>query len=215
VSRMHADLRQGRWQDALADVESVDALIVERFWEKTTPEPNTGCWLWTCATDRRGYGKFQIWVTALKKQAHVRAPRFALALKLGRWPDGFALHLCDTPECCNPDHLREGSQRDNIADMDARGRRGSKPLSSYARGDQHHARKRPECMARGERHGSRTRPSSVLRGEDNPVARLSESEARQIKANRGFVSASSLASTFGVTRHAVYLIHKGRNWKHV
>jgi DNA invertase Pin-like site-specific DNA recombinase len=33
-----------------------------------------------------------------------------------------ALHSCDTPECLNPDHLRWGTQVENIAEMKARGR---------------------------------------------------------------------------------------------
>lgn len=32
------------------------------------------------------------------------------------------MHTCDNPRCCNPDHLREGTQLDNIADRDRKGR---------------------------------------------------------------------------------------------
>lgn len=33
------------------------------------------------------------------------------------------MHSCDTPNCINPEHLRHGTQADNIADMVAKGRR--------------------------------------------------------------------------------------------
>jgi DNA invertase Pin-like site-specific DNA recombinase len=33
------------------------------------------------------------------------------------------LHHCDTRNCINPEHLFLGTQADNIADMDAKGRR--------------------------------------------------------------------------------------------
>ncbi len=42
----------------------------------------------------------------------------------GPIPDGMSvLHSCDVRSCCNPDHLRIGTQTENIADMDTRGRR--------------------------------------------------------------------------------------------
>lgn len=212
---MSADLRLGRWQDCLQDVECDAERVVAKFWSKIIPEPNSGCWLWECGDDKAGYGKYQIWDRRLRKQRHVRAPRFALALKLGRWPVFNTLHECDNPGCCNPDHLREGTQAENIADMDARGRRGVKALTSYLRGDRHPSRTKPECLARGDRHGSKTKPWSRPRGERNHNARLNADDVAQIKAHRGFLSPASLGMAFGVSRHAIRLIFKGKNWSHV
>ena len=41
----------------------------------------------------------------------------------GPIPDGLlVLHSCDNPSCVNPDHLRVGTQAENIQDRDAKGR---------------------------------------------------------------------------------------------
>ncbi len=49
--------------------------------------------------------------------------RLVLAAKLGRdlLPDMVACHACDNPPCCNPDHLWEGTLRDNSEDMWTKG----------------------------------------------------------------------------------------------
>lgn len=81
------------------------------------PEPNSGCWLWTGACDRKGYGKVQ--VSGVAWYAH----RASFALHRGPIPDGMhVLHKCDTPACINPNHLFIGSNAENHLDKIAKGR---------------------------------------------------------------------------------------------
>jgi hypothetical protein len=52
----------------------------ERFDSKWTPDPNTGCHLWTAHVDRDGYGKFRDGAAKHNVYAH----RYALERRLGR-----------------------------------------------------------------------------------------------------------------------------------
>lgn len=84
---------------------------VKRFLESYTPEPNTGCWLWTRLVDKDGYG-----IHFANKQG--RAHRFSFTIFKHEIPKGMiVMHSCDTPSCVNPDHLRLGTYYENSNDM--------------------------------------------------------------------------------------------------
>lgn len=92
---------------------------IERFWKKVARLGPDDCWLWTAALYGNGYGHFYIGDGRFAP-AHV----FSLELALGRrlLPGMRGLHTCDNRPCVNPAHLFEGTQRDNIRDMIAKGR---------------------------------------------------------------------------------------------
>ena len=90
----------------------------ERYDHQLIPEPNSGCLLWLGAAASAGYGHGH------RDKAHFYAHRCAYESANGIGSaDGLVVrHRCDTPACCNPDHLEVGTQRDNTLDSVARGR---------------------------------------------------------------------------------------------
>lgn len=84
-----------------------------RFWSHV--EKTSGCWLWKAAAFDSGYGVF-----SLKNRA-LRAHRHAWELEHGQPAHGLLLHSCNVRRCVRPDHLREGSHEENMADMVAAG----------------------------------------------------------------------------------------------
>lgn len=75
-----------------------------RFFTSFTPEPNTGCWLWTGTLNAHGYA------IHMGKPAH----RWSYVAH-GRQIRGrqHIDHLCGQPSCVNPQHLEAVSAREN------------------------------------------------------------------------------------------------------
>ena len=90
----------------------------ERFLQKINKTES--CWLWTGGLDKLGYGV--VWNGEKLKKAH----RFHWELINGKVPYGMnILHECDVRNCVRIDHLRIGTQLDNIMDRCKRGRSAS------------------------------------------------------------------------------------------
>lgn len=110
-----------RGEDGMKHVSELSPRDVDRFWSyvsKTGPlvRPELGrCWLWTGYKDG-GYGKLRVGPRDLL------AHRISWFVEHGRWPRSCALHKCDNPACVRPDHLFDGTTRDNNADRHAKGR---------------------------------------------------------------------------------------------
>lgn len=89
----------------------------ERFDDKWIPEPNTGCWLWTAATDGCGYGQIHVKKKANEKRKMKKAHRLSWYFAFGNIPDGLLVcHRCNTPQCVNPAHLYLGTNQENLMD---------------------------------------------------------------------------------------------------
>jgi len=168
--------------------------VVNRFWSKVRIA--RGCWHWTAWRDKDGYGQFSITKTS-REQAH----RFAYMVARGPVGDNYVLHRCDNPSCVRPSHLFLGTQRDNIADMDAKGRRAVGYKRPAGTGDGHWSRHKPERVARGARHGC-----AKLEAVDVFVIRE--------RASRGERHAA-IAADFPVSKSMVQRIVARKAWAHV
>lgn len=135
------------------------------------------CWPWTGVRNPQGYGVARI------GGRQMNASRAAWFLEHGPILEGhYVLHHCDRPECVNPRHLFTGTQRENVADMDRKGRR-----------------------ARGYRI------SDPHRGEHHQAAKLTDEQVEAIRVLRaaGWTQ-RRIGSLMGISHTHVGLIEQGR-----
>lgn len=160
----------------------------ERFRRHVAAAGPDDCWLWTGRRDTHGYGRFVL--HGKRRFAH----RVAWALANGKDPSNLLVcHHCDNPRCVNPSHLFVGTQIDNIADMDAKGRRAPMPQPEPTYG-----------------------PHKARLGESNGSAKLTNEAVREIRRLAATGSSqSSIARLYGITQVHVSDIIRRHAWRHI
>jgi len=84
----------------------------DRFFDRISPEPNSGCWLWTGATNLNGYGCFS---PSQKRNSSVYAHRFSYEMHVGPIAEGMVIdHLCRVRCCVNPAHMEIVTRGENV-----------------------------------------------------------------------------------------------------
>lgn len=93
-----------------------------------TTENKEGCHIVTShKIGNRGY------VAIFTNGARIMAHRWVYELHNGLVPDGLVVrHKCDTPACCNPEHLHTGTQYENIQDAVKQGKYKTSIRAGYA-----------------------------------------------------------------------------------
>lgn len=154
------------------------------------PDDQNGCWLWEGPLSNAGYGAFK-W-KGTTKSVH----RVIQEIWNGPIPPGHIVkHSCDVRHCVNPAHLSTGTQKENLAEMEARGRAN---------------------RATGKRHGRHTKPERTAKGEGKRTNKLTERDvlALRLRAAEG-ASYRALGEVFGVHHTIVGRIARGEDWAHV
>lgn len=214
----------------------------EKFWLFVDKQGPDDCWLWTGKKHKNGYGAFSV------SERKFKLPhRVAYELEHGGIPDGLNVcHNCPTGDnrlCCNPAHLFTGTQADNIADMDNKGRRISlcgenSPVSKLTSNEILEIRRlfnvvgltAPEIAKRF--NTSATNVHSIARfsswkhiggpalrpevAANRTTPKLTPNSVSEIKANlRSGQTHQSIADQYGVSRECITKIANGKNWKGV
>lgn len=209
--------------------------VIQRFAAKVRTGAPDECHEWTGLRNKDGYGKLKI------DGKTVTAHRLAFRLANGHWPTPCCLHRCDNPPCCNATHLFEGTNADNTADRDAKGRQRG------GRGSATRSAKLDECdvldilfnqgdLSQAERarlygvseatvsmildgkvwsHVTGIRPGQSERAPVYGTAKLTEQDARDIRANAALcrVTNRELALRYGVSATTIGRVVLGQCWK--
>lgn len=156
----------------------------QRFWAQVDISSEDSCWNWKGQSLTNGYGIFGVF-RGKERYAH----RIAYLFTHGKSAPDFVLHSCDNPACCNPKHLRNGTQADNVEDRENRKRS---------------AHFRPEWKAR---------IAQLVRASR---AVLSVEQVKQVKVRlRNGEKPSAISKDLPVTVRAIQAIKYGQSWKDI
>ena len=162
------------------EIETKEEKEIRIFWRKVDRKSYGKCWEWIGCVGDSGYGQ------GGTRNNRYSAHRFSWELHYGEIPNGLLVcHHCDNPSCVNPKHLFIGTQKDNINDMDKKGRR--KPH----------------------------RENPKLRGENNINSKLTEEKVLEILKLKGEKPVVEISKQYNVCYTTIYNIFKGTTWKHI
>lgn len=159
---------------------------IARFWSRVKVGNDNSCWYWDNPTHLFGYGWFR--VNGRNHLSH----RIAKII----WDDGlemdnkFVLHNCNNPACCNPYHLRWGTQKENIEDSIKAGTKTDPPRN-------------------------RNKPP-VMKGEDNHISKMTNKSVKSLRRDRSKgISYKKLSEKYQISVSTVAQIVNFKTWKNI
>lgn len=90
--------------------------VLDRIRRNVVIDPVSGCWVWQGTVDAKwGYGKTFVGSRRDGTRRSAKAHRAAWEAVNGPVPEAMTLDhfVCDNPPCCNPEHLRLATMREN------------------------------------------------------------------------------------------------------
>ena len=184
----------GRKRTAFPDLCHDEWINIENFHTKYDIDTATGCWDFVRgARHQLGYRFIGGRDAATGKRKMLTAHRVSWRIHRGPITQPNINHTCHNRACVNPDHLYEGTQRENMRDM-----------WSAGRGPVYRPNQRPRPH-RGKPQGRRNLTGP---GQPNRIYKYSEEE---IRLNRTQSLDEIQARYPGMTRHhACVLRHRHR-----
>ena len=107
------------------------------LWSKVDKRGENECWEWRGYKNADGYGR--TWINDRGYYAHrvifdLAYPNIInLSAPKNTEDNGYILHTCDNPSCCNPKHLFVGTHADNMADKVFKNRQNKFPSDTGPR----------------------------------------------------------------------------------
>lgn len=153
---------------------------IELFWSHVEKRGHDDCWLWNGGRCKSRYPHFNLGST---KGTERKAHRISFFLANGRDANPLVLHTCDVTQCVNPNHLFEGSNKDNCDDKMRKGRHKFDPNLGQRRRATH------------------------------PMAKVTEEQVAYIREQYASgVKQAVLARQFNVAHGTIWWIVTGKTW---
>jgi transposase-like protein len=113
----------------ISDYVASRKIVFDTYYEKK----DTGCWIWTRAKCKKGYGRFGLMYKL------ILAHRFSFLVYKHDPKNQMVCHTCDNPSCVNPEHLFLGGAVDNVRDMI-----NKKRYNAYSKGHDYYYLDKPK-----------------------------------------------------------------------
>lgn len=225
--------------------QEVKNKLTENIWSKIKFGELNECWIWGGSKTQAGYGR--IGFRKNGKNIFLLAHRIVYEAIFSDFDSKLEVrhYVCGNPICCNPNHLKIGTHKNNMEDMVRMGRHWTIPHKGEENGQaklkeeqviviKNRALNGEKYCDLAEEFGVSPPMISLImrgikwkhlggeivikerRGESHSMAKLTEGDVRAIRIRIAKgESQKEIAKSFNVSHSLVNHIHTGKLWKHL